>query len=64
MITKHCVLVSVNSITIMGLLLILGARIWLLIGFLFGFGGLIGACWVLFGAYVVPGICITFTVQT
>ena len=38
-----------------GLFLDLGARIWLLIGFLMGFGGLIGACWILFGAYVVPG---------
>ncbi|XP_065052447.1 transmembrane protein 50A-like [Rhopilema esculentum] len=33
-----------------------GARIWLLIGFIMGFGGLIGACWVLFGAYVVTGV--------
>ena len=37
------------------LCLIIGARVWLLVGFLNGFGGLIGACWVLFGAYVVPG---------
>jgi len=42
-----------------------GARIWLLIGFLFGFGGLIGACWVLFGSYVAsdkddtwPGVAV------
>ncbi|XP_057303653.1 transmembrane protein 50B-like isoform X2 [Hydractinia symbiolongicarpus] len=42
-----------------------GARIWLLIGFLFAFGGLIGACWVLFGSYVAtddpntwPGVAV------
>ncbi|XP_031559419.1 transmembrane protein 50B-like [Actinia tenebrosa] len=31
-----------------------GARVWLIMGFLMAFGGLIGACWILFGAYVVP----------
>ncbi|XP_001634982.2 transmembrane protein 50A isoform X2 [Nematostella vectensis] len=31
-----------------------GARVWLLNGFLMAFGGLIAACWILFGAYVVP----------
>ncbi|XP_066922487.1 transmembrane protein 50A-like [Clytia hemisphaerica] len=33
-----------------------GARIWLLLGFLLGFGGLIGACWVLFGDYVTKDV--------
>ena len=36
--------------------LFLGARVWLLMGFLLAFGGLIAACWILFGAYVVPGM--------
>ncbi|CAH1799305.1 unnamed protein product [Owenia fusiformis] len=31
-----------------------GARIWLFIGFLLGFGALIAASWILFGVYVVP----------
>lgn len=31
-----------------------GARIWLFIGFLLGFGALITACWILFGGYVIP----------
>lgn len=31
-----------------------GARLWILVGFLLGFGGLIGGCYVLFGGYVVP----------
>lgn len=42
-----------------------GARLWMLVGFLLLFGGLIGACWVLFGKYVVsdetnvwPGVAI------
>lgn len=30
-----------------------GARVWLFIGFLLGFGALIGASWILFGFYVV-----------
>ncbi|KAK3097683.1 hypothetical protein FSP39_012085 [Pinctada imbricata] len=30
-----------------------GARVWLFIGFLLGFGALIAASWILFGAYVV-----------
>lgn len=29
------------------------ARLWILFAFLLGFGGLIGACWILFGKYVV-----------
>lgn len=32
-----------------------GARVWLFIGFLLGFGSLIASCWILFGVYVVPG---------
>ncbi|XP_064617685.1 transmembrane protein 50A-like [Liolophura sinensis] len=31
-----------------------GARIWLFLGFLLGFGALIAASWILFGFYVVP----------
>lgn len=31
-----------------------GARVWLFIGFMLGFGALIAACWILFGVYVVP----------
>ncbi|XP_052240677.1 transmembrane protein 50B-like isoform X2 [Dreissena polymorpha] len=31
-----------------------GARVWLFIGFLLGFGALIAASWILFGIYVVP----------
>lgn len=30
-----------------------GARIWFFIGFLLGFGSLIGAFWILFGEYVI-----------
>ena len=36
-------------------LVLVGARVWLLMGFLLLFGGLIAASWILFGAYVVPG---------
>ncbi|XP_033099178.1 transmembrane protein 50A-like isoform X1 [Anneissia japonica] len=32
-----------------------GARIWLFLGFLLGFGALIAACWILFGCYVTHG---------
>lgn len=32
-----------------------GARVWLIMGFLLLFGGLIAASWILFGVYVVPG---------
>ncbi|XP_074655036.1 transmembrane protein 50B-like [Tubulanus polymorphus] len=43
-----------------------GARVWLFIGFLLGFGSLIAASWILFGHYVVlaqgkdawPGIAV------
>ncbi|XP_065655667.1 transmembrane protein 50A isoform X2 [Hydra vulgaris] len=42
-----------------------GARVWALIGFMLGFGGLIAACWILFGAYVAsddpntwPGVAV------
>ncbi|KAK4304429.1 hypothetical protein Pmani_023620 [Petrolisthes manimaculis] len=30
-----------------------GARIWLFLGLMLSFGSLIGACWILFGAYVI-----------
>ncbi len=30
-----------------------GARVWLLIGFVLGFGALIASLWILFQAYVV-----------
>jgi hypothetical protein len=33
----------------------LGARVWLIIGFLFAFGGLIAATWILFANFVVKG---------
>ena len=32
----------------------LGARVWMFIGFLMAFAGLIAAAWILFGVYVVP----------
>ncbi|XP_076310401.1 transmembrane protein 50A-like isoform X1 [Tachypleus tridentatus] len=31
-----------------------GARAWLFIGFVLGFGSLIASSWILFGAYVIP----------
>ena len=34
--------------------IVLGARVWLFIGFVLAFGALIAAAWVLFGMYVVP----------
>ena len=36
--------------------IIVGARIFLFVGFLVGFSSLIAACWILFGMYVVPGM--------
>ena len=33
-----------------------GARFWILLGFLMGFGGLIGGCYVLFGEYVARDV--------
>ena len=36
-------------------LVFVGARVWLLMGFLLLFASLIAASWILFGAYVVPG---------
>lgn len=36
-------------------MLLTGARVWLIMGFLLLFGGLIAATWILFGAYVAPG---------
>ena len=39
----------------------LGARVWLIIGFLFAFGGLIAATWILFANYVVKG---KFSIQS
>lgn len=43
-----------------------GARIWLFVGFIFGFGSLIAGCWILFAAYALvpdapvvwPGVAI------
>jgi len=35
-----------------------GARVWLIMGFVLLFGGLIAASWILFGAYVAPGTVI------
>lgn len=40
-------------------LVLVGARVWLLMGFLLLFGALIAASWILFGAYVVPGTVLT-----
>ena len=37
------------------IVVVIGARVWLIMGFLLLFGGLIAASWILFGAYVVPG---------
>ncbi|XP_054712544.1 transmembrane protein 50A-like [Uloborus diversus] len=31
-----------------------GARVWLFLGFVLGFGSLIASCWILFGVYVIP----------
>ncbi|XP_065563031.1 transmembrane protein 50A-like [Artemia franciscana] len=33
-----------------------GARIWFFVGFLLGFGALIASCWILFEAFVIPGV--------
>ncbi|XP_023234578.1 transmembrane protein 50A-like [Centruroides sculpturatus] len=33
-----------------------GARVWLLIGFVFGFCSLIASCWILFGSYVFADV--------
>ena len=32
------------------------AWIWLFLGFVLGFGSLIASIWILFGAYILPGI--------
>lgn len=32
-----------------------GARVWLFLGFVLGFGSLIASCWILFGDYVIQG---------
>lgn len=40
-----------------------GARVWFFVGFLLGFGSLIGACWILFGEYLFPNAENTFTPQ-
>jgi len=32
-----------------------GAKIWFFVGLMMSFGSLLGAAWVLFGRYVVPG---------
>ncbi len=36
-----------------GCLGVRGARVWFFFGFLMGFGALIGACWILFGEYLI-----------
>ena len=36
-----------------GCLGVRGARVWFFLGFLLGFGSLLGACWILFGEYVI-----------
>jgi len=33
----------------------LGVKIWFFVGLMLNFGALIGACWILFEGYVVPG---------
>jgi hypothetical protein len=37
-----------------GCLGLMGARVWFFVGFLLGFGSLIGASWILFGEYLIP----------
>jgi hypothetical protein len=32
-----------------------GAQIWLFIGFVFGFGSIIGSIWIFFAAFVAAG---------
>ena len=32
-----------------------GAKIWFFLGLMLSFGSLIGACWILFDGYVIPG---------
>lgn len=34
--------------------IVLGARVWLFIGFMLAFGSLIASMWILFGGFVVP----------
>ncbi|XP_059087919.1 transmembrane protein 50B-like [Tigriopus californicus] len=41
-----------------------GARVWFFIGFLMGFGALIGASWILFGEYLVRSEKNTFHPKT
>ena len=41
-----------------GCLGVRGARIWFFIGFLLGFGALIGASWILFGEYLIRSECL------
>lgn len=43
-----------------GCLGVFGARIWFFVGFLFAFGSLLGASWILFGEYVVDNKGNTF----
>ena len=38
-----------------GCLGVRSARVWFFLGFLLGFGSLIGASWILFGEYVTNG---------
>ena len=37
-----------------GLLGTRGARLWLLVGFVLGFGSLIAAIWIMFAVFVIP----------
>ena len=34
-----------------------GARVWFFLGFLMGFGALLGAYWILFGEYLIKSKC-------
>lgn len=37
-----------------GFLGVMGSRIWFFIGLMLSFCSVIGACWILFGGYVIP----------
>lgn len=43
-----------------GCLGVRGARVWFFMGFLLGFGSLMGASWILFGEYLIPNEANTF----
>ncbi|CAG0913872.1 unnamed protein product [Notodromas monacha] len=40
-----------------------GARIWLLVGFMLGFGSVIASCWILIGDFIVPVIVTSFQME-